>query len=71
MMETFIAYFHTSLYIPAIQKLIFHFPHVRIMGTSNYGNTHHKLFKRRSANKYVLCSCDYAERVVASFSHQM
>ena len=42
MMETFIAYFHTSLYIPAIQKLIFHFPHVRIMGTSNYGNTHHQ-----------------------------
>ena len=32
MMETKISGFHTSFYIPAIQKLVFHLPHVRILG---------------------------------------
>ena len=35
MMETTISDFHTSYYIPAIQKLAFHLPHVRIHGTNH------------------------------------
>ena len=37
MMETTISDFHTSLYIPAIHKLAFHLPHVRILGTNHCG----------------------------------
>ena len=35
MMETAIYDFHTIFYIPAIQKLAFHIPHVRILGTNS------------------------------------
>ena len=35
MMETNISGFHTSFYIPAIQKLDFHLPHVHILGTNH------------------------------------
>ena len=38
MMETYIAGFHTSFYIPAIKNLTFHLPHVRILGTNHCGN---------------------------------
>ena len=38
MMETTISYFHTIFYIPAIQKLAFHLPHVRILGTNQCGD---------------------------------
>ena len=37
MMETTIYEFHTSLYIPAIQKLHFHLPHLRMLGTNHCG----------------------------------
>ena len=37
MMETTISDFRTSFYIPAIQKLAFRLPHVRILGTNNCG----------------------------------
>ena len=37
MMETTIYDFHTSFYIPAIQKLAFRLPHVRILGTNHCG----------------------------------
>ena len=36
-METNIYNFHTSLYIPEIQKLAFHIPHVQIVGTNHFG----------------------------------
>ena len=36
-METTIYDFHTSFYIPAIQKLDFHLPYVRILGTNHCG----------------------------------
>ena len=39
MMETSIAEFHNSLYIPEIKKLSFHLPCVRILGTHHCGNT--------------------------------
>ena len=35
MMEITISDFHTSFYIPDIQKLAFHLPHVHILGTNN------------------------------------
>ena len=35
--ETKIYYFRTSFYILAIQKLAFHLPHVRILGTNHCG----------------------------------
>ena len=37
MMETKISDFHTSFYIPAIQKMSFNLPHVRILGTNHCG----------------------------------
>ena len=71
MMEKYISDFHTIFYITAIKKLAFHLPHIHILGTKHCGNTHREAFKRRIANKYVLCRRDYAEIVVASFSHQI
>ena len=71
MMEKTISDFHTSFYIPSIQKLAFHIPHVRILGTNHCGELRRTAFKRRELFQDVLCRCDYAERVVASFSNQI
>ena len=71
MMETYSAYLHTSFYIPEIQKLAFHLLHVRIIGNNHCGNTRCEAFKRCSENQDMLCRPDFAERVVASFSHQI
>ena len=71
MTETTIYDFHTSFYIPAIQKLASHLPHVRILGTNHCGAMLHTAFKRRELFQDVLCSHDYAEMVVASFAHQI
>ena len=70
-METFIADFHTSFYITAIQKLAFHLPHVNILGNNHCGITCPEEFKRCSSKQYVLCCRDYDERVVASFANQI
>ena len=35
-----IVYFHQYLYIPTIQKLVFHLPQVRILGTHQCVNNH-------------------------------
>ena len=51
MMETIISNFHTSLYIPDIQKLEFHIPHVQILGTNNCGDSLQTAFKRRKTIK--------------------
>ena len=61
--------FHTSFYIPAIQKLDFQLPNVRILGTNNCGEMRRTAFKQRELFQDFLCRCDYAERLVASFSH--
>ena len=37
-----------------MQKLSFHLPHVRILGTHHCGNTLREVFKRRAAYQYVL-----------------
>ena len=70
-METKISEFHTSFYIPAIQKLDFHLPHVRILGTNHCGEMRLTAFKRHELFQDVLCRRDYAERVVASFADQI
>ena len=59
MMETSISDFCTSLYITEIQNLGFHISHVHILGNNHCGNTRREVFKRYSANQYVLCRCDY------------
>ena len=71
MMETTISDVHTSFYIPAIHKLAFRLPHVRILGTNHCGELRQTAFKRLELFQDVLCRRDYAERVVASFANQI
>ena len=71
MMETTISDFCTSFYIPAIHKMTFHLPHVRILGTNHCGEMRRTAFKRRELFQDVLCRRDYAERVLASFDNQI
>ena len=60
MIETKISDFHTSFYIPATQKLAFHLPHVRILGTNHCDEMRRIDFKRRELFQDVLCPRDYA-----------
>ena len=71
MTETTISYFHTSFYIPATQKLAFHLPHVRILGTNHCDEMRRTAFKQRELFQDVLCRSDYYEMVVARFDHQI
>ena len=71
MTETTISDFCTSFYLPAIKKLAFRLPYVRIFGTNHCGEIRRTAFKRRELFPYVLCCHDYAERVVASFAHKI
>ena len=70
-METTIYGFHTSFYIPAIQKLAFNLPHVRILGTNHCGEMRRTAFKQRELFQDLLFCRDYDERLVASFYHQV
>ena len=70
-MEKTIFNFHTSLFIPAIQKLVLHIPHVQILGTNHCGDSRRTAFKCHESFQDVLSRRDYAERVVASFPHQI
>ena len=70
-METTISGFYTSFYIPAIQKLAFHLPHVRILGTNHCGEIRRTAFKRCESFQDVLCRCDYFERLVERFTNQI
>ena len=54
-METTIYYFHTSFYIPAIQKLDFHLPHVRILRKNHCGEMQHTALKQSDLFQDVLC----------------
>ena len=71
MMDTTVSDFHTSFYIPAIQKLAFHLPNVRILGTNHCGEMRRTAFKRRELFQDVICRHDYAERVVARFANKI
>ena len=62
--------FHSSFYIPAIQEMTFYLLYVRILVTNHCGEMRHTAFNRRELFQDVLCRCDYAERVVASFANQ-
>ena len=70
-METTIYDFHSSFYIPAIQILAFHLPHVRILGTNHCGEMRRTAFKRCELFQDVICRRDYDDRVVASFTNQI
>ena len=70
-METTISDFYTSFYMPAIQRLAFRLPHVRILGTNNCVAIRRTAFKKRELFQDVLCRRDYTERVVASFANQI
>ena len=71
MMETTIYNFNTIFYVPDIQKLVSHIPHVQILGKNYCGKSSWTAFKRRESFKDVLCCRDYAEHIVASFAHQI
>ena len=71
MTETTIYDSHTSFYIPAIQKLAFHLPHVNILGTNHCGEMRRTAFKRGELFQDVLCCRDYADRVFAIFAHEI
>ena len=71
MTETTISEFHIRYYIPDIQKLAFHLPHVRILVTNHCGEMRRTAFKRREIFQDVLCSLDYADRVVSRFDNQI
>ena len=71
MMVTTISDFHTSFYIPAIQKSAFHLPHVRILGTNHCGELRSTAFKQCKLFQDFLCRRDYADRVVASSDNQI
>ena len=71
MIETTISDFNTNFYIPAIQKLAFHLPHVRILGTNHWVVMRRTAFKRRELFQNLFCSYDYDERVVVSFANQI
>ena len=71
MTETSISDFHTSFYIPEIQKLAFYLTHVHILGTNHCGSTRREAFKRRISFQYMLCCYSYSEIVISSFAHQI
>ena len=70
MMETTISNSNKHFNISAIQKFVFHIPHAQILGTNHCGDSRQTEIKRRKSFQDVLCCRDYADRVVASFSHQ-
>ena len=71
LLETPIKKIHEKFYIPAIQKLTFSFPHVRILGTHQRGKELHEAFNHRWKLHDVLCQRDYEEWVVSSFAQQI
>ena len=70
-METTISNFDTSFYIPEIQKLAFHIPHVQIIVINCCVESLRTAFKRRESFQDVLCRRDYDEREVDIFPHQI
>ena len=71
MTETSIFDSHKVLYIPEIQKLGLHLPHVQMIGKNHCVNLLQESFNNCAYFHDVLCCRYYSERVVASFSHQI
>jgi hypothetical protein len=57
--------FHAKYYQPALEKLAYHRPHVRILGKSCCGSARFEAFKRKPS---VRTRRDYAERLAAAFN---
>ena len=70
-METTISNCHKYIYIPEVQKLAFHIPHLQIIGTNQCGDSRRTEFKRRKSFQDVVCRHDYAERVVDICPHKL
>ena len=51
--------------------LAFHIPRVQVLGVNHCGYSRRTAFKRCESFQDVLCSRDYAERLVASFANQI
>ena len=64
-------YFYQQFYMPVIQKLKFHLPHVHIIGTYHFGKTNQEAFKHCSEYQDFLFHRYYVERVVSIFVHQI
>ena len=71
MTETTISDFHTSFYILATQKLVFHLPNVHILGKNHCGAMQLTDFKQCELFQDILCRRDYNDRLVARFSNQI
>ena len=67
LLETPITEFHEKKYIPARQKLAFHFPHVRILKTHHCGKECREAFNFRGNLHDVLWRRGYVEWLVSSF----
>ena len=59
-MEKSIVDFHKCLYMPLIQKIELHSPHIHIIGNIHCGNTRQEEFKHCASYQYVLCRLDDA-----------
>ena len=71
LLETSIAEYHKKVYMPAIQKMEFYFPYLRILVTHHSGKKNYEVFKYRGELHNVLCWRDYAELVVSSFDYKI
>ena len=71
MTETTIYNFHTSFYIPEIQKLAFHILRIQILSKNYCGDSCQNAFKRRKSFQDVICCRDYSKRLVYIFAHKI
>ena len=69
MTETTIYNFHTSFYIPEIQKFAFHITNIQILVKNHCGDSCRTAFKHREQFQDVLCRRDHAEMLVSIFFH--
>ena len=51
--------------------MAFHIPHVQILGKNHCGDSLRTALKLRESFQYMVYLRDYADRVVASFPHQI
>ena len=71
LLETSITEFHEIFCILEIQKMAFHLPHVRILGTHHCGKERREAFKHHGNSYVVLCRFGYEELLVSSIDRQI
>ena len=64
LIEETISQFHNNYYKPAIMKLAFHLPHVKLLGKHHCAAQRKAAFVQRGANMDITLRRDYAERCV-------